>query len=326
MLDFLHRIGFKALWSCRAIVAAVLALPLGGCGMPVMSTMPAPHNTSALVTPAATPVARSTVAPVVASPAASVSLPAQMSADNKMVVLAPAVHQKPWLLHLPGIGGERNIDLYMTRGFQKGGFTGDLQIYDWTEHDIGLNALLAFERNHNEAKLIARMITDRFDSDPTAPIYLSCHSGGGGLAVWALEALPPRVRIESLVMIAPALSPGYDLSNALRHVSGKAYVLCSTEDSLVLGFGCRTMGTIDGIKTDAAGRVGFVMPIGCDAHQYDKLISVPYNPEWIRLGNTGNHIGAMDYHFSELVLAPLVLSGTLPPATSAEVAALANRK
>ena len=32
-------------------------------------------------------------------------------------------------------------------------------------------------------------------------------SGGAGPAVWALEALPPDVRVDSVLLAAPALSP-----------------------------------------------------------------------------------------------------------------------
>jgi hypothetical protein len=294
MLDYVHRTGFKALWTCRALLMALLALPLGGCCTSMQAPTTLPTTTIALSSPA------------------------------KMVAM-PAVTLPPFLLHLPGIGGERNIDQYMTRGFKEGGFNGDLQIYDWTENDIGIDALLASERNHKEAKLIARILTDRYDKDPASPIYVSCHSGGGGLAIWALEDLPDRVKITSLLMLSPALSPQYDLSKALGHVSGKVYVFSSLEDSLVLGTGCRMMGTIDGVKTDASGRVGFVMPPVGDVGQYAKLCSLPYNPEWIRLGDQGNHIGAMDHRFARIVLAPLVLSGTLPPESKEQIVSLAEQ-
>jgi pimeloyl-ACP methyl ester carboxylesterase len=244
--------------------------------------------------------------------------------QQNLVVLTPARHEPAFLLHLPGIGGHRNIDDHMAAGFVQGGFTGQVQIYDWTEQDIGLDALFALKRNHAEAKKVARLLTERFDLDPTAPIYLTCHSGGGGIAIWALEELPARIKISALVMMSPALSPGYDLSKALSHVSGKAYVFSSTEDSLVLGTGCQLMGTIDGVKTDAAGRVGFKMPPTADVGQYAKLVSVPYNAEWIRLGDHGDHIGAMSRRFNQLVIAPLVLSGRMPPQSAQEVMALAG--
>jgi hypothetical protein len=286
MLDCVHRSGFAALWTCRdacrAVLVILFALLLVGCGRPLASPPFAPVQ------------------------------------PNK-VLLPTAASLPPFLLHLPGIGGERNIDLYMTRGLKDGGFNGQIEIYDWTEHDIGIDALLATQRNYKEAKLIAKILTDRYDKDPAAPIYLTCHSGGGGLAVWALEDLPDRVKIKTFLMLSTALSPRYNLSKALRHVSGKAYVFFSNEDSLVLGTGCRLMGTIDGVKTDAAGRMGFTMPPTADAGQYAKIVQFPYNPEWIRLGDVGSHIGAMDHRFARLVLAPLLVSGTLPPESKAEI-------
>jgi hypothetical protein len=227
----------------------------------------------------------------------------------------PAPTLQPWLLHLPGIGGKRSIDVSMTRGFEQGGFKGDIEIYDWTEQDAGLHALIATERNHKEARLIAQHITERFDKDPSAPIYVTSHSGGGGIAVWALEDLPGRVKIKTLVMMSPALSPTYDLTKALRHVTGKVYVFSSLGDVLVLSTGCKLLGTIDGVKTAAAGYSGFVRPESGDARQYAKLVPMPYIPEWSQLDNLGNHVGGMTHMFARAVLAPLVLTGKLPPGT-----------
>ncbi len=249
------------------------------------------------------------VKPPAAGPQAAVM---QITKASVVPTATPLSPLPPLLLHLPGIGGKRSIDLAMTEGFEQGGFAGDTEIYDWTEDDAGLRSLVAIERNHKEARIIAGKITKRFDKDPASPIYLSCHSGGGGLAIWALEALPDRVKIRTLVMMSPALSPQYDLTKALSHVSGKAYVFSSIDDVLVLGTGCRLLGTIDGVKTDAAGRVGFVKPAAADDIQYAKLVPMPYRPEWVRFDDYGNHVGGMTRSFACHVLAPLVLSGEMP--------------
>jgi hypothetical protein len=293
--------GFRALWGCRALLAALLALPLGGCGM---ATSISPAMTA---TPGAVSQAKMCVV--------AATLPATK----------PTASLPPFMLHLPGIGGERNIDVYMTRGFKEGGFKGDVQIYDWTTSDKGIDALLALKRNHEQAKLIAGMLTERFDKDPTAPMYLSGHSGGGAVAVWALEALPERVKVNSLLLMSNALSPTYDLTPALRHVSGKAYVFSSYTDDLVLGLGCRLLGTMDGVKTDAAGRIGFTMPPTGDAGQYAKLVPMPYHPEWKVLDDMGDHVGGMRRRFARMVLAPLLLSGKMPPTTAEAADALAGR-
>jgi pimeloyl-ACP methyl ester carboxylesterase len=212
---------------------------------------------------------------------------------------------RPYLLHLPGIGGKRRIDRMLVNGLAEGGIDAEVEIYDWTGDDPGLSALYAAKRNRAQAAKVAEMITRVHREDPRREIYLTGHSGGTGIAVWALEQLPDDVQIESLLLLASALSPTYDLSEALRHVRGKAYALSSAYDP-VLGIGTRLFGTIDGVQTDAAGRVGFAQPPGADAAQYEKLIEVPYDRGWIRLSHIGDHIGPMMRPFAREILAPLV--------------------
>ena len=68
-------------------------------------------------------------------------------------------------------------------------------------------------------------------------------------------------------------------------------------------------GTIDGVKSEAAGKVGFTMPDGGDARQYAKLVQYPFDRGWMKYGNLGDHIGMLNPEFSQHVLAPLVLAG-----------------
>jgi hypothetical protein len=255
--------------------------------------------------------------PVTSISAAGPSTPSATSRPS-IAASRPAIERlPPLLLHLPGIGGKRSFDLAMVRGFVKGGFTGDVQIYDWTEGDSGIGALRAMERNKREARLIAAALLDRHVRDPSAKVYLTCHSGGAGLAVWALEDLPSDVMVQSIVFMSPALSPTYDLTRALRHVLGHAYVFSSLSDNLVLGYGTRVFGTIDGVQTDAAGRVGFQRPPSGDPEQYKKIVSLPYDPAWERYHNFGDHVGGMGRLFAQAVLAPLVRSGIVPIYTAA---------
>jgi pimeloyl-ACP methyl ester carboxylesterase len=246
----------------------------------------------------------------------TVDPPVRLSTAAAAPATRPAAASGGYLLHLPGIGGVRSIDVDMVDGLKMAGFSGKRQIIDWTGNDPGIGALQAYDRNRKEAAQIAKTLTARFDADPQGKLYLSSHSGGGGLAVWALEALPERVKVETVFLMSPALSPDYDLTKALRHVAGKMYVFSSLDDQLVLGYGCRMFGTIDGKKCDAAGRVGFTRPPDADPDQYAKLVPMPYKLEWARFGDFGNHIGGMTAGFARAVLAPLILSSatsTLPP-------------
>ena len=62
------------------------------------------------------------------------------------------------------------------------------------------------------------------------------------------------------MLLAPALSPGYDLTAALRAVRREIVVFWSPLDLIVLGAGTRLFGTIDRVKTVGAGLVGFRVP------------------------------------------------------------------
>jgi hypothetical protein len=206
-----------------------------------------------------------------------------------------------------GSGGARRSHRPGDGARYSANFAGTIQVFDWTANDPGMDALLAYKRNHNQARKIAGILAQRRAADPAGKLLLTSHSGGGGLAIWALEDLPPGVMVDDALLMSPALSPTYDLSRALSHVSGHL------SDLFVLGTGTRVFGTIDGVKTDAAGRVGFIQPATADPQQYKKLISEPYDPSWMKYNDFGDHIGGMTRLFSRNVLAPLLLSGKLPP-------------
>jgi pimeloyl-ACP methyl ester carboxylesterase len=214
---------------------------------------------------------------------------------------------KDYLVHMPGIAGYHWLDRQFLSGLRDAGFEGDVDVRDWPGEDPGLAALLARKRNRKEAQAVADMIQARVREHPGGRIVLTAHSGGAGIAIWALEKLPDDVKVDTVLLMAPALSPRYDLSKALRHVRGNAYAFTSTFDAIVLGAGTSTFGTIDGVKCDAAGRCGFTVPDGADEKAYEKLVQIPYDAKWMQEGNIGDHIGPMGFRFARNVLAPLVV-------------------
>jgi hypothetical protein len=242
--------------------------------------------------------------------------------DDPFAVPAEILEKGPLVLHLPGIGGFRYCDRRMLSGLRDGGVNGNLEIYDWTEHDPGIHALQAMERNQKEAQRVADMIVAHHQADPASPIYLTGHSGGCAIATWALEKLPAGVMVNDVLLMAPALSPTYDLSAALRHVRGHLNAFSSTHDILILYTGTRVFGTMDGVQTEAAGYAGFTRPATGDADQYLKLISHPYEPDWMDLDNFGEHVGAMARPFASAILAPLLHAPGLMPATRPAAAQL----
>jgi hypothetical protein len=232
----------------------------------------------------------------------------------------PQAQQFPhtWLLHLPGIAGIKWVDREMTAGLRDAGYSGAMDVYDWTANDPGLSALMAYKRNQVEAQKVADMITARFRAEPDVRIVLTAHSGGTGVIMWALEKLPEDVTVDSVMLLSSALSPQYDLSKALAHVRGKCYSFCSENDVLVLGAGTKMFGTIDGVKTEAAGEFGFVFPANGDAKQYEKLVQKPYDKSWMQYHNIGDHIGDMSRPFSRTILAPILFENLKPAPVQAQ--------
>ena len=217
-----------------------------------------------------------------------------------------------YLVHLPGVAGDSPFDRWWIEALKDGGAADDVELYDWTCNDPWIHALQAYDRNHQQAARVANLIVARLRADPQARVILTAESGGTGIAIWALESLPKDLRIQTLLMLAPAISPRYDLTAALRHVSGKAYAFTSAGDVIILGAGTRLFGTMDGKKTEAAGLVGFRAPPAASPDEYRKLIQIKYDPAWMIWGNFGSHAGGMSATFARHVLAPLLLRHDSP--------------
>ena len=251
-------------------------------------------------------------------PAFAMAAPEQ--AESGDALLARMTAKGPLLLHLPGVGGYLACDRRMLAGLRDAGVAANIVVYDWTDNHPGIDALQAYQRNQRQAKKIAGLLAAHAAADPDSPIYITSHSGGCGLAAWALQDLPPSVKVQTILMMAPALSPTFDLTPALRHIKGNLYVFSSPLDSVALFTGTRLFGTIDGVRTAAAGFGGFVQPPGADPILYRKLAQRPYESDWIKYDDFGGHVGAMSRAFAGAVLAPLI-GGNAVSSTQADAPA-----
>jgi hypothetical protein len=160
------------------------------------------------------------------------------------------------------------------------------------------------------ARIIADTIRRYRDSHPALPVFLVAKSGGSGVAVMALEWLDADA-VERVVLLAPALSPDYDLTAALRAVRHEIVAFWSPFDLLVLGAGTRLFGTIDRVKTVGAGLVGFRAParLAGDAAgggQYRKLRQVRWHPRMAASGYFGGHMGPDSPFFLSNYVLPLL--------------------
>ena len=88
-------------------------------------------------------------------------------------------------------------------------------------------------------------------------------------------------------LLAATVWPGYDLTAALRHVSGRLIYIHSRGDWLINGLGPLLFGTADRKHTPAAGTVGFRHRPADDVA--DRLFRVAYNRRFARSGYLGDH-------------------------------------
>jgi hypothetical protein len=156
------------------------------------------------------------------------------------------------------------------------------------------------------ADTIARFKADR----PTEPVFLVAKSGGSGVVVKALERLDEQ-SVARVVLLAPAVSPAYDLTSALRAVRCEMVVFWSPFDVIILGAGTRVFGTMDRVRSVSAGLVGFTKPadgpVG-ESHlnPYDKLRQVRWRPRMAATGYLGGHLGPDSPLFLRKYVVPLL--------------------
>ena len=233
--------------------------------------------------------------------------PTRPTLSTKNVETLARVESRLVLWYVPGISGQRPLDdrflvaLADAIQTQSTSIT-TTRITNWSGANAGLNSLLNYPRARQQALLLASELQEYASANPNDRLVLLCHSAGAGVTAWALEAMPPDVRISTWVMLAPALSPSYDLTSALGRVA-KAYVFSSELDSIVLGTGTRLLGTIDRVQSDAAGRIGFT-------RAYPNLDELKYDKSWMAFNNDGDHIGPMMPGFARGVIAPLITAHT----------------
>lgn len=160
-----------------------------------------------------------------------------------------------------------------------------------------------------QAERVAGRVREFRAGHPGEPVYVVGKSGGAGIVVKTLERLEPS-SVERAVLLAPALSPRYNLSRALRAVHREMVVYTSPLDLVILGAGTRLFGTIDRVRTFGAGLVGFDVPgPGEDderSRAYAKLRQVRWRPPMVGLGHLGGHFGTDHPRFLRRHVIPLL--------------------
>lgn len=222
---------------------------------------------------------------------------------------------------LPGSWGDSPADHGIVKGLIRSNLDAKIEIDDWTVGHWTVRPLLipynvrALERNQAQARRIADKIVAYQTSYPGRPVYLVGYSGGGAVAVMALESLPENLKITGAVLLAPSLSCTYDLQRALRHTEQGIRNFYSPLDIPVLAILCTAIGTSDGRHVLPAGVVGFFggeTPDEPSVAAASRLEQQAYQPSMLLRGHAGGHFGWIGSAFVADRVAPLVKSENAP--------------
>jgi pimeloyl-ACP methyl ester carboxylesterase len=178
---------------------------------------------------------------------------------------------------------------------------------------------LADEMNYRHAReagcRLAAQVAAYRQACPDGTVYLAGHSAGSAVVLAAAENLPPG-SVEDIVLLAPAVSAGYDLRPALHTSRRGIDVFCSERDWAVLGLGVGIVGTTDRRWSAPAGRVGFkpVAALAQDAALYCRLREHRWDPSVTWTGNYGGHFDTYEQPcYLRAYVLPVLAPGEVPP-------------
>ena len=224
--------------------------------------------------------------------------PALKQTEQGLVWMFPGVEGGGWALT-----GARDA-------LRDAGVRAEIRTYEWNRPLGFVTNLVEYQENRDRAADVARQIADYRVLHPRAPIDLIGYSGGGGMALMVAEALPVSVRLRHVILAQPAVSPDYDLTEALRRVDGRLVNFCSPYDVFLLGLGTTLIGTMDRRHVASAGKNGFKLPLALTDHDLAaRFEQRNWSPEALATGHVGTHYGILLYQWNQQYVAPYLLPG-----------------
>lgn len=217
--------------------------------------------------------------------------------------------------YLDGAGGGGLVSNWgygVKEGLKMAGFNGKFVEPHW-ETGLGVVAdqVASDAYKRQKAGELASTIAKARRAYPDAPITLMGLSAGTAVAVFTLEALPAGCQVDNVVLLGASIGADYNLTNALRHVSGRMYVFTSDNDA-ILNYAVPTLGTADRQSGDvpAAGLNGFYMPFNCGPESrrlYSRITNIAWKASFEKDGDWGGHTDTTHPKFVRDYIAPLVL-------------------
>ncbi|MDX2198991.1 MAG: hypothetical protein SF069_08470 [Phycisphaerae bacterium] len=216
--------------------------------------------------------------------------------DRGLIYLFPGIEGGPWQMKQPAAA------------FRAAGVVAAIEVHDWSKLNWFDN-LSNLPANLEAAKRIATRVADYARGNPGKPVQLVGYSGGGGLALMVVEALPADVMIDNVVLVQAAISPRFPLDTALSRLRGRLVNIYCESDWFTLGVGTSIMGTMDREFTPSAGKDGLDLSIAVrDPALRARVIQQGWTTAALRAGHLGGHLDMIGYEFNRRLVAPWVMA------------------
>jgi len=209
-----------------------------------------------------------------------------------------------------GSGDFRTVSTSLSQAIRETGLSLAVETVVWSH---GYGRYIKDHVDHQNHLVMGRSLAERVlcyrRYYPHLRIYLIGHSAGCAVVLAAAEVLPPDT-VDRIVLLAPSVSPQYDLRPALASAREGIDAFVSERDRFILGLCMRIVGTADGKRGAAAGRVGF-RPAICtptDAALYGRLRQHPWQAGVLWTGHLGGHYGTNRICFTQAYVLPLFLT------------------
>lgn len=235
----------------------------------------------------------------------------QSAGTGHLQIAGDAQYGIVYYLDGAGGGGLTNWEGGLKKGLLDAGYKGQLSMFPW---ETGLGVVVdqdeSVKYKRQKAREAAAEIVRFHQVHPTSQIHLIGLSAGTAVAVFVLEALPPDVKVENVILFGASIGNDYDLTQALGHVRTHLYNFTSERDA-VLGFLVPMAGTADRTEAPAAGIDGFLIPPGATAQTrrlyLSKVARIAWKAEFEKDEDYGGHTDGVNAPFVRDYVAPLIM-------------------
>ncbi len=211
------------------------------------------------------------------------------------------------IIVLPGIEGISSVNDGITRGLAAAGLPHSMIIHDWRRYRIWSPLHLASEQhNRQQARVVVDIVVDYQRNFPGRPVHLIGHSAGSGVALFVLESLPDDVKVQSVILLAAAVSRRIDAESLAERTIDGIWNFYSALDMPTVGLGTLIFGTTNRRHEVSAGALGFIER--SPKSESTGLFQIRFRPHMMRDWNLGGHFGATNSAFVRHYIAPLLQS------------------